>query len=267
MKRAVILFLTIFLVGTGYTPFLRSAKADTKQELLKIQRYIIDLQQQLWNLQKQLEQQQTQTMKMLKALEEQVQESRTRIEALSHQNELLLNEVQALKAQLEVLKRGRSYSQPGTGNPENPTPPVETPSVSGSETSPVQKQPDLFQIALSDYYKGAYDLAIQELSQFIENAPEDPRVPDAHYWIAECMFSKKAYLDAIVRFENFIRLYGNHKKAPSALYKKGLAFLQLGKKAQAVSEFRNLVHLYPESQEAQAARDQMKLLGVSPDDS
>lgn len=253
-KSFALMFLfTMALSFLSATP----VSGDTQQELIKIQRYIIDLQQQIWELQKRIDEQQELVQKTMKQLQDQINASQQKQVQLTQQMQLLLNEIQSLK---EQLRKAESYLTP-QANPADVPPPTHSSQPTGTQPPSTS---DLFNVATSDYYKGQYDLAIQEFSQFVETFPGDNRVPDAHYWIAESMYSKKAYLDAIVRFENFIRLYGNHPKAPTALYKKGLAYLQLGRKAQAITEFQNLVKLYPDAEESEAAREQLKQLGITP---
>ncbi|GBC84840.1 Cell division coordinator CpoB [bacterium HR11] len=263
----VLRFLGVVLLLAGTVP----AQGDTRQDLAKIQRYIIDLQQQVWELQKRLDEQQAATQAALEGLKKQLEAYQATQTQVVQQMQVLLNEIQALKEQLRqtesYLRTRPAPGAPPTG-PGNTTPaesPGGPPSTGEATKKPEAKPaPDLFQIAYADYSRGQYDVAVAEFRQFIEANPKDPRVPEARYWIGECHYAKKAYLDAIVDFDNFLREYADHRLAPAAYYKKALAYLQMGRKAQAASEFRNLIRLYPDSEEAQAARSQLKQLGVEP---
>jgi len=260
-----LLLVLLFLSGTV------PAQGDTRQDLAKIQRYIIDLQQQVWELQKRLDEQQAATRAALEDLKKQLEAYQATQAQVVQQMQVLLNEIQALKEQLRQTESYlRTRPAPGApptapGNTTSPESPGAPPSTGATtQKSEAKPAPDLFQIAYADYSRGQYDVAIAEFRQFIEANPQDPRVPEARYWIGECHYAKKAYLDAIVDFDNFLRAYADHRLAPAAYYKKALAYLQMGRKAQAASEFRNLIRLYPDSEEAQAARSQLKQLGVEP---
>jgi len=243
------------------------AQGDTRQDLAKIQRYIIDLQQQVWELQKRLDEQQAATQAVLESLKKQLEASQSTQTQVVQQMQVLLNEIQALKEQLRQTESYlRTRPVPGTplaGSGDTTSGPP-SPTGEAPKKPEAKPAPDLFQIAYADYSRGQYDVAIAEFRQFIEANPKDPRVPEARYWIGECHYAKKAYLDAIVDFDNFLREYADHRLAPAAYYKKALAYLQMGRKAQAASEFRNLIRLYPDSEEAQAARSQLKQLGLEP---
>lgn len=253
--------IIIFAFLCVCVPFL--LQAGTKEEIEKVQRYVLDLQKQLWDLQESTFKSNQQIIKLLDDLNKQIQATQANQSKLSNQLDALVGEIQTIKAKLEDtnqrLANIGSRAQDKTG----------TPSPDGNQNVNVAPPPDtkeeemkaLYQTAYGDYQRGKYDLAISGFQDFIKKYAQSDLADNAQYWIGESYYSKNNYLDAIIEFENLIKKYPGSDRIATAHFKKALAYLKLEKKAQAVVELQLVVQQFSDTNEAQLAKQQLKELG------
>jgi tol-pal system protein YbgF len=116
---------------------------------------------------------------------------------------------------------------------------------------------ELYSQAYADYARANFDLAIQGFKEYIQNYPDTDFTDNAQYWIGECLYSKKAYEDAIDAWNVLLRDYPSSDKVPDARVKKGMALERLGRKSQALVEYRYVVDRFPNSQAARLARERL----------
>ncbi len=119
---------------------------------------------------------------------------------------------------------------------------------------------EAYRMAYNDYLKGNYDLAIESFKLYRQQFPDSPLADNALYWIGECHFSQKKYLEAIDDFNEVTVAYPQGDKVAAALLKKGISFMELGKKDEALAAFKLLVSKYPLQDEAKIAQDKIKEL-------
>jgi tol-pal system protein YbgF len=128
---------------------------------------------------------------------------------------------------------------------------------------PISLSPqEVYNMALSDYRNGNFDLAIDGFKIYREQFSESPLVDNAQYWIGECYFSQRKFEEAIEEFNNLILDYPNGDKVPAAYLKKGMSLQELGKKAEALSVFKLLISKYPLSEETKLAQQKIKELST-----
>jgi tol-pal system protein YbgF len=140
--------------------------------------------------------------------------------------------------------------------------------VSPSAQAPAQAPPhaanispsEAYRMAYNDYLKGNYDLAIESFRLYRQQFPESPLAGNALYWIGECHFSQKRYLEAIDDFNDVIVAYPQGDKVAAAYLKKGISYAELGKKDEALAAFKLLVSKYPLQDETKIALDKIKEL-------
>lgn len=145
-------------------------------------------------------------------------------------------------------------TKPGQGSAAGQTaaqPPPAAANISPSEA---------YRMAYNDYLKGNYDLAIESFKLYRQQFPDSPLADNALYWIGECHFSQKKYLEAIDAFNEVIVAYPQGDKVAAALLKKGISFMELGKKDEALAAFKLLVSKYPLQDEAKIAQDKIREL-------
>lgn len=183
--------------------------------------------------------------------------------------DLLKRQVEGLSAQVASM-RGESGASSGLA--PTPSEPVYTPPViPDRRPTPVERPaakpavpsgvtPELYNQAHADYVQGKYDLAALEFQQFLQAFPDDVRAGNSQYWIGECHYSQKRYLEAKDAFETVIRNYPAGNKVLAAKLKLGLTHLALGETAQGTAVLKALVQAAPNSDEALIARDRLSRL-------
>ncbi len=115
-------------------------------------------------------------------------------------------------------------------------------------------------MAYNDYLKGNYDLAVESFKLYRQQFPDSPLADNALYWIGECHFSQKRFLEAIDDFNEVIVAYPQGDKVAAAYLKKGISFVELGRKDEALAAFKLLVSKYPLQDEAKIAQDKIREL-------
>ncbi|MDR3013276.1 MAG: tetratricopeptide repeat protein [Chitinispirillales bacterium] len=115
----------------------------------------------------------------------------------------------------------------------------------------------LFEIAMSDFNAGRYDLAINGFQDLSRQFPESPFAPDAEFWAAESFFAKNDFESAEQLFFEFIRAYPDSPKTCAAFFKLGLAYERQRKIRSRDMVWNNLLTRCPNAVEAQAVRAQM----------
>jgi tol-pal system protein YbgF len=140
--------------------------------------------------------------------------------------------------------------------PGQASPPAHPPAPPASNISPKEA----YQMAYNDYLKGNYDLAVESFKLYRQQFPDSPLADNALYWIGECHFSEKKYLEAIDDFNEVILTYPEGSKVAAAHLKKGISYMELGKKEEALAAFKLLASKYPLQEETKIALDKIKEL-------
>jgi tol-pal system protein YbgF len=112
----------------------------------------------------------------------------------------------------------------------------------------------LFQIAMSDFNAGRFDIAISGFQDLITRFPEAEESQEAQYWIAECNYAKKLYEGAQQEYLSYIKQNPQGTKVCVALYKLGMAYEKIGKSRSRDLVWKKLVDQCPESEEAKLTR-------------
>jgi tol-pal system protein YbgF len=115
----------------------------------------------------------------------------------------------------------------------------------------------LFEIAMSDFNAGRYDIAIGGFQDLMTQYSDSPLAIDAEYWIAESHFAKKDYEAAEKAYFDFIRNHPDAEKNCVSLYKLGLAYERQTKTRSRDMVWGNLLDRCPEADEAQLVKEQM----------
>ncbi len=271
----------VFAPGALAPAALAAGKTD---DILK---GVEDLQQQVLLLTKEQARTSETIAQIRKRLDEQTSTQQNVQADLVQQLNTLLDEIQILRQRLEdtgfrlasltqEIRRVQPGSPAGAPGPAPAGPGASSPAPGGpgapSATPqggkpPVQRSdsgtPDsAFQAAYADYTKGNFELALWGFQDFRRKYPDDPRAPEALYWIGECHLSQKDYRQAVAELDRLIQEYPDSPKVPVAHYKKGIAFLESNQVAQAVVQLQHLVQAYPQSNEARLARERLTTLGL-----
>jgi len=112
----------------------------------------------------------------------------------------------------------------------------------------------LFEIAMSDFNAGRYDLAVSGFTDFAKQFPDAQQTPDAEFWIAEARFAKKEYDLAEKEYMQLIKKYPDGARSCAVFYKLGLVYEHQDKKKSMEMVWSNLLQRCPDTQEAQSVK-------------
>lgn len=97
---------------------------------------------------------------------------------------------------------------------------------------------------------GDYALAEASFRSFMTSYPGNARSADAQYWVAESLFSREAYREAVPEFLSAYRANPSSDLAPASLYKLGLSYLALNEVQGACDSFAQILRQYPNASNA-----------------
>ena len=120
-----------------------------------------------------------------------------------------------------------------------------------SRTTEIEK---LFQIAMSDFNAGRYEIAINGFKDLVSRFPDAPRGQESAYWIAECHYAGKDNESAEKEYIGYLKNYPNGSKICVAIYKLGLCYEKQGKPKSKDMAWKKLIERCPDSPEAQMAK-------------
>jgi tol-pal system protein YbgF len=125
-------------------------------------------------------------------------------------------------------------------------------SISGNaKTAEIEK---LFQISMNDFNAGRYDIALGGFQDIMTKYPDAILAQDAEYWMAECSYAKKAYIDAEASYIGYIKKYPQGSKMCVSLYKLGLVYDKQNKAKAQSMVWKKLLEQCPDSDEAKVAK-------------
>jgi tol-pal system protein YbgF len=146
-----------------------------------------------------------------------------------------------------ILPAAAGPTEPGTGE-----------TAPAGEASLSQDPSSIYYAAYSDYIKENFDLAIEGFRQFIRSYPQSGLADNSLYWIGECHYAKKKYLEAIATFNELLAKYKDGDKVPAATLKKGYALIEMGRQSEGLSILKELISRFPLSEEASLAQQKIK---------
>ena len=109
-----------------------------------------------------------------------------------------------------------------------------------------------------------FDTVIQKYPQstFLEKAKKRrteifKKLAQKELYIADFYFRTKAWQQALVRYEKYLKEYPQHEKRPHALYKAGISAEKLKKDSKRNALLRRLIKDHPNSVEAAQAKGKL----------
>ncbi|MDP9052785.1 MAG: tetratricopeptide repeat protein, partial [Acidobacteriota bacterium] len=107
------------------------------------------------------------------------------------------------------------------------------------------------------------DLALDEFAQFVRFYADDPNAPAAQFFIGQIHSGQQKYDQAVMDFDAVLERYPENKYTTDAMFLKGMSLKASGHRDLAAADFRALVKKYPRSDQAGAASEQLRALGLS----
>lgn len=190
------------------------------------------------------------------SLQQQVDQLRGDIQVLQHDQQLNIKQQRDLYSDLNkrLQKLELGMSSGGT-SAEGATP---TPAA-GSAASTVAAGDDqaAYQQNFSLLKEGRYQDAINGFTNFIQQYPNSPLVPNAEFWMGEAHYQMSDFQGALVNYQAVVQGYPNSNKAPDALLKTGYSQYALGKYSAARKTLESVIQQYPNSNVAKLARQRL----------
>ena len=145
--------------------------------------------------------------------------------------------------------------------PASPPAPVQAPAPSAAPAKegqlssiPTRPADELYSTGLRDLSRQSYDRAIDNLRTFIQQNPQDARVPNARLRLADAYVAQQRYKEAIPEYEALARELPESPLVPAAVYGQAQARLALGDRA-GCKLLHDLLDRYPQSPEATLAHE------------
>lgn len=141
---------------------------------------------------------------------------------------------------------------------------VQLSAPAGPDTSAAQTTSfdpgELYDLALRDYQRGNYDVAVRQFTQYIEYFPDSDLADDARYYIGDCYYTQSLYTQALDAYEMLLDTNPDSNKVPAALLK--IAFIKVAREepSEARSYLERVIGEFPDAEEAQLARMRLDLM-------
>lgn len=184
---------------------------------------------------------------------QQINQSLVRLEALAGENQ---RGVAMIRDQLSSGRGPTSGPRgPVTGDP---TAPPGGESLVGSGGGNAD---ELYAVAREQQNRGSLTSAAQAFEQFVAEHPDDPRVPDAHFFLADILTLQGRPEDALAKFQEVQQLFPTAARVPQALYRTAELQQELGQIDEARATLERIVNTYPDDLVAQLAREKLREIG------
>jgi TolA-binding protein len=115
--------------------------------------------------------------------------------------------------------------------------------------------------ALRLFHQRQYAQALEQFQSLLAENPVHPLADNCQYWIGECLYGQRRYLEA---FSAFCRVFAFDAtdKYDDAQLKIALCQMRLGDARMAQQELENFLKLYPQSEYVTTARAYLSRLAV-----
>ena len=107
-----------------------------------------------------------------------------------------------------------------------------------------------FKLAINLYNDGLYDLAQEQLKQFISAYPTTTQGIDARFYLGLTYLKLRKYDDARLTFQSFALTYQDNPRAPEAWWNVGESYAALGVSREAALAFERVKVFHPKSKSA-----------------
>ncbi|GEM_PF-367712 len=104
-----------------------------------------------------------------------------------------------------------------------------------------------FKLAVGLYNDAMYDLAVEQLKNFVAAYPSTSQGVEARYYLGMAQMTLKRYEEARVTFQNFALTYTDHPRAPEAWLNVGEAYAAEGNEREAASAYERVKVFHPKS--------------------
>ncbi len=104
-----------------------------------------------------------------------------------------------------------------------------------------------FKLAINLYNDGLYDLAAEQLKQFINAFPNTSQGIEARFYLGLTQLKLKKFDDARLTFQTFALTYQDNPKAPDAWWNVGESYAAMRDYREAALAFERVKVFHPKS--------------------
>lgn len=112
--------------------------------------------------------------------------------------------------------------------------------------------------AISLTQNGEYAKANRAWAQHLKSYPDQANNADVQYWYGVAQYGAQSYRNAITRFQSFVQQNPQDQRVPQALLTIGSAQITSGQKAAGTATLKQLIQTYPTHPAAQTAEKILK---------
>jgi tol-pal system protein YbgF len=156
------------------------------------------------------------------------------LESVTHELDLAKRANADLQARVKALDDRLAAQTAPPPTADNPPPP-----------GPGASAADAFARARQLMLGGDYDAAQGAFSDFVQAYPDDPKAPEARYWLGKTLAARGATADAAGAYIGAIRGWPKTTWAPDAVVELARALIALKKPADACSTLDEFARRYP----------------------
>jgi tol-pal system protein YbgF len=130
--------------------------------------------------------------------------------------------------------------------------------------TPVDDGPDpneLYQIGRDQLTRGGNSAARSAFKDLLKRFPDSPLAADAQFYIAESLAAEGTNAAADTAYAGVVSRYADSPRAPTALYKRGVLAQNAKRTTAAKRIYNEVIDKYPSSDEAELARERLRILG------
>jgi tol-pal system protein YbgF len=136
----------------------------------------------------------------------------------------------------------------------------QTVSVDGKEFTADPEEKRLYDDAIATLRGGDFATAATSLQNFVRRYPGSGYADSARFWLANALYGKRDYKEAITTFRAFATSAPDHPRAPEALLALANSQIEIKDTRGARATLNELLKAYPQSEAAQAGKERLAAL-------
>ncbi len=172
--------------------------------------------------------------------------------------------ISKMQTQLTDLSNAVKVMQtPAAPPPSNPAAGTMGAASGGTPDTPTMSASALYDNARRDYSGGKYDLAVQELTDYLKWYGNTELAPSAQYYIARIHAAQGDYETAVREYDVVLEKYPDNSRTQDAMFEKGQALFKLGRRTEGARELQELMKKFPRSDYSSKACELVKSVGLS----
>jgi tol-pal system protein YbgF len=184
----------------------------------------------------------------------QINQSLVRLEAIAGENQ---RGMASIRDQLANIRRPPTSVTPQVEMSDSTRAGGGENLVGGGAGNPDQ----LWQVAQGQLDRGSLNSASRAFEQFVAEYPDDERVPDAHFYLADILTQQDRPEDALEAFQEIQQLFPTASRVPDALYRIAVLQEELGDIDAAKATLERIMNTYPDAMISMLAREKLREIG------